>query len=207
MGLVIAGTVGFLLSLLANALVAVQAAIDGAGPAITHVQNQRLLALFTWAFPVVTIWGFSARWLPVFLGLRNPVPSLLIGGLAINVLAVGLALAGLWLPATALFTAGAAFASAALGIFQPGIRPAKTTGVHSTFPAFVRIAYAWLLISAVLGIAAAVWDQAGGLWGASRHALTVGFISAMVFAIGQRVLPAFCGMRVPRSGRHCRYRR
>jgi hypothetical protein len=68
--------------------------------------------------------------------------------------------------------------------------------VHATFPRFVRLAYVWLLISAVLGIAAAAWDSAGGLWGASRHALTVGFISAMVFAIGQRVLPAFCGMRV-----------
>jgi uncharacterized protein involved in response to NO len=32
--------------------------------------------------------------------------------------------------------------------------------------------------------------------GASRHALTVGFLSTMVFAIGQRVLPAFSGMRL-----------
>jgi hypothetical protein len=68
--------------------------------------------------------------------------------------------------------------------------------VHPTFPAFVRLAYAWLLISGILSIAAALWDNAGGLWGASRHALTVGFISTMVFGIGQRVLPAFCGMRV-----------
>ena len=32
--------------------------------------------------------------------------------------------------------------------------------------------------------------------GASRHALTVGFLADMVFAIGQRILPAFCGARV-----------
>ena len=65
MGLVIAGTIGFLLSLMANAVVAVQAAVAGAGPAIPHIEIQRLLALFTWAFPVVTIWGFSfvtIRW-------------------------------------------------------------------------------------------------------------------------------------------------
>jgi hypothetical protein len=66
MGLVIAGSIGFLLSLSANLIATSQAALHGFSPAIPHVQNQRLLALFTWAFPVVTIWGFSARWLPVF---------------------------------------------------------------------------------------------------------------------------------------------
>jgi uncharacterized protein involved in response to NO len=43
---------------------------------------------------------------------------------------------------------------------------------------------------------AAIADTHGGIWGAYRHALTVGFLSTMVFAIGQRVLPAFCGMRL-----------
>jgi uncharacterized protein involved in response to NO len=48
---------------------------------------------------------------------------------------------------------------------------------------------------------AAVADTHGGIWGASRHALTVGFLSTMVFAIGQRILPAFCGMRLLYSKR------
>jgi hypothetical protein len=67
--------------------------------------------------------------------------------------------------------------------------------VHPAFPIFIRFAYLWLVISAAIGIAAALWDKSGGLWGASRHALTVGFLATMVFGIGQRVLPAFCGMR------------
>ena len=196
MGLVIAGTIGFLLSLSANAAVAVQAAVAGTGPAIPHIQNQRLLALFTWAFPVVTIWGFSARWLPVFLGLHDPIPRLLLGGLGVNVVAVAFALAGQWFPATVLFTVGAGLASTGLGIFRRSVRPAKTAGVHATFPTFIRLAYVWLAVAALLGVAAAIWDRSGGIWGASRHALTVGFISTMVFGIGQRVLPAFCGMRV-----------
>lgn len=196
MGVVIAGTAGFLLSLSANLGVALDAALAGAGPAIAHVPNQRLLALFTWAFPVVTIWGFSARWLPVFLGLREPRSRLLVAALAVNLAATAGALAGWWLAAAALFTLGAALAAAALGVLRRGVRPAKTTGVHPTFPLWVRFAYGWLLVSAVLTVAAALWDVEGGLWGASRHALTVGFISTMVFAIGQRVLPAFCGMRV-----------
>jgi hypothetical protein len=195
-GIVAAGSTGFLLSLLANLAVAVQAAWAGTTPAIPHVQNQRLLALFTWAFPVVMIWGFSARWLPVFLGLPNPKDRLLLVAVAVNVAAVAGALAGMWLPATAAFTVATLLAVPGLRVLGRSIRPAKVTGIHPSFPFFVRLAYVWLLVSAALSVAAAMWDQAGGLWGASRHALTVGFVATMVFTIGQRVLPAFCGMRV-----------
>jgi len=45
-------------------------------------------------------------------------------------------------------------------------------------------------------VGAARWDFSGGIWGASRHALTVGFVAVMVFCVGQRVLPAFAGMRL-----------
>jgi hypothetical protein len=69
--------------------------------------------------------------------------------------------------------------------------------VHPSFPVFIRIAYAaWLLIAASLGVWAARVGEAPGIWGASRHALTVGFIAAMIFCVGQRILPSFCGMRV-----------
>lgn len=193
---VAAGSLGFLASLLGNLATVLEVAVSGVGPAIPHEWNQRLLVLFTWAFPVVTIWGFSARWLAVFLGLHNPGSRLLVAALLVNVGAVAIALAGVWLPATALFLTAAGLSAAALRVFQRGVRPAKITGVHPSFPAFVRGAYLWLMASAVLAVLAAGWDKAGGLWGASRHALTVGFISTMVFAIGQRVLPAFCGMRI-----------
>jgi hypothetical protein len=57
------------------------------------------------------------------------------------------------------------------------------------------------MVAAALGVYAARSDANGGIWGASRHALTVGFLASMVFAIGQRVLPAFCGMRLLYSKR------
>jgi hypothetical protein len=53
-----------------------------------------------------------------------------------------------------------------------------------------------LIVAALLGIAAVDWDRSGGISGASRHALTVGFISVMILCVGQRVLAAFAGMRV-----------
>ena len=58
-----------------------------------------------------------------------------------------------------------------------------------------------MVIASALGVCAVYFDQAHGWIGASRHALTVGFVSTMVFTIGQRVLPAFAGMRVLYSPR------
>jgi uncharacterized protein involved in response to NO len=63
-------------------------------------------------------------------------------------------------------------------------------------PFFIRLAYVWALIAALLGVWASFAGNAHGIWGASRHALTVGFLSTMVFAIGQRILPAFSGMKM-----------
>jgi hypothetical protein len=196
MVVVIASTIGFLASLTTNLTVAVRSATANMGVAIPHLLDQRLLPLYTWGFPVLAIWGFSARWLPVFLGLPPPGARLLLCAIALNIAGVTAALAGEFPIATVLAFAAALLSILALGIFKASDRPPKTKGVHPSFPIFVRIAYAWLLISAVMAMFAAKWDAAGGLWGASRHALTVGFMSTMVFAIGQRVLPAFSGMRI-----------
>jgi len=84
----------------------------------------------------------------------------------------------------------------AIRFFEPAVNAAKTINVHASFPIFIRIAYGWLLIAALLGIWAARAGAAPGIWGASRHALTVGFIAAMVFSVGQRILPSFCGMHI-----------
>ena len=76
------------------------------------------------------------------------------------------------------------------------MKEAKTRGVHSSFPLFVRMSYGWLLVAGALGLAAVRWDNSGGIWGASRHAFTVGFIAVMVLSVGSRILPAFAGMRL-----------
>jgi hypothetical protein len=109
---------------------------------------------------------------------------------------IGAALLGKLLIATVLLLIASVCAIFALRVFQPSQNPAKTLGVSGSFPYFVRGAYVWLLVAAILGIFAALADSYGGIWGASRHSLTVGFVGTMVFAIGQRVLPAFCGMRL-----------
>jgi len=69
---VIGSTIAFLATLLVNLGVAVYVSIYGYSPALSFGFDQRLLVLPTWGFLVPTVWGFNARWLPTFLGLRTP---------------------------------------------------------------------------------------------------------------------------------------
>jgi hypothetical protein len=98
--------------------------------------------------------------------------------------------------ASLVLVTGLVTAVYALRLLEPAARPAKVKGVHTSFPVFVRLAYIWALVAGTLGIWAASVQNSRGIWGASRHALTVGFLAVMVFTIGQRVLPAFSGMRL-----------
>ena len=201
MKLVIAATVAFLVALLVNQVETVVLGSTAAHPEIPHWLDQRYLFLAAWGFPVLAIWGFNAKWLPVFLGLRQPSSGGLMAALMILAAALGASSFGQFRTATVLLFVASIIATSALRIFGRQLKPAKTLGVSPSFPAFVRGSYTWLLIAAALGVYAAIADTNGGIWGASRHALTVGFLSTMVFAIGQRVLPAFCGMRLLYSKR------
>jgi uncharacterized protein involved in response to NO len=196
MKLVIASTAGFLLALLMNQVESIHLAMTGTHPEIPHWLDQRYLFLAAWGFPVLAVWGFNARWLPVFLGLRKPSARGLMAALGAGGCGIAAALLGQFRLATALLLIACIVAAIALRVFERSEKPAKTLGVSASFPYFVRGAYVWLLVAAALGVYAARSDANGGIWGASRHALTVGFLATMVFAIGQRVLPAFSGMRL-----------
>ena len=193
---VMAGSVGLLLTLLLNFGATLFLALRGTSPELAPDFDQRFLVLQTWGFLVVFVWGFSAKWLPVFLGLRPIHSRVLLSAVGLNSAGVLAALAGLAVTAAFLLFAGIVTAVYALRLFELPPRPAEIKGVHASFPIFVRLAYAWALIAASLGIWAASVANAHGIWGASRHALTVGFLAMMVFALAQRVLPAFSGMRM-----------
>jgi len=193
---VISASVGLAFVLVANLAGCLGGALYGTDPAFAPRFDQAYLALMAWGFLAPFVWGFSAKWLPVFLGLEPLRPALLLMAVVVNFVGVLLAFMGWRGVATQLFVAGAVLAITALRIFERSRKEAKTRGVHSSFPFFVRAAYLWLLVAALLGAAAARWDVSGGIWGASRHALTVGFIAVMVLCVGQRVLPAFAAMRL-----------
>jgi hypothetical protein len=193
---VVAGTLGLSAALVLNLGAALYEALRGASPAFPHNLDQRFLVLAAWGFIVPFVWGFSARWMLIFLGLPALRRRMLLSAAAINAAGVILALAGMFRPAVALILCAALLAIIALRMLEPAKQPAKIRGAHPSYPWFVRAAYVWLVVAAVLGVwAAFAPGDAAGIWGASRHALTVGFVAAMVFAVGQRVLPAFSGMR------------
>ena len=194
---VIAATSGLLLSLVLQLLESFRLAQSGVTLAFPHLFDQRYLVVSTWGFLVPMVWGFSARWLTVFLGLRELRSRLLGAAIIANTLGVLAALFAYFAPATILLLIGAVGSGVAIRFFEPSAKKPKVAGIHSSFPYFVRIAYVWLIVAAALGIWAEFSaDLSPGIWGASRHALTVGFIAAMVFSVGQRVLPSFCGMRI-----------
>jgi uncharacterized protein involved in response to NO len=191
--LVIGSTFGFLLLLLFNLGLALAAAATGDSPAFPHSLDQRFLVLATWGFPVLAIWGFNARWLPAFVGLKPASSKALLSALAVCAAGVASAMAGGFRIASALLMVASILAIAALNIATRAQKPAKVQGIHSSFPVFIRLCYVWLAVAAGLSMWAASADTAGGIWGASRHSLTVGFLAGMIFAIGPRILPAFAG--------------
>ncbi len=193
---VIGATIGLLLTLVLNLGATLYLALRGSDPAFPPAFDLRFLVLSTWGFLVPFVWGFSAKWMPVFLGLKPLRSRMLKITFGLNALAVLVALAGFVRTAAVVFVVTAVLAPLALRMFERPQQPAKIRGVHSSMPALVRVAYAWLIVAAVLGVWAAQVENASGIWGASRHALTVGFVAVMIFSVGQRILPAFSGMRL-----------
>ena len=153
-----------------------------AAPVIPEDRNRTLLFAALWMFCFPVVWGFSMRFLPSFLGLRKSHRTAVFAGLVL------LAGAIVWPPLTIAAAAAACFS---LRIFEPVARAPKVAGVDPRYPLFARLAFAWLLISAVLG----QWAESKGLTGASRHAFTVGFLATIIFAIGPRLLPSFLNSR------------
>lgn len=201
MRLVIFGMVGLFLAMAANLAALAYLALYSNTPALPHVLDQQFVVLAVWGVLVPTIWGFNARWLPIFAGFERPANKHLMTAYGFAAVAIAANFLEWWAVSAVLFLAASLLSAEALKVWARAAQPAKLLHVHPSFPVFLRIAYVWLAVSAILAVLAVRLDHAGGIWGASRHAMTVGYIAVMVFTIGQRVLPAFCGMRVLRSTR------
>ena len=191
---VLLGTTGLAAAVIFNFVECLNLAIHGVQLSFPHALDQKFLVLLGWGFLVPVVWGFSARWLPSFLAIAKPDAQLFRVALVLNLMGILCGVAGLSKPATILLASSAVAIGLALHLTLRPHGPAKVQGIHPSFPSFIRIAYVWLVIAGSLSIWAAFGDQHGGIWGASRHALTVGFAATMVFSIGPRILPHFGGV-------------
>src|SRR5215469_8934639 len=135
---VLSATIGFLFSLGANVFESVQVALRGVDAAFPHNFDQRYLALLGWGFLVPFVWGFSAKWMRVFLGLRPVRPRFLFAAVALEFAGVGCAVAGQFTLATLLLLAATVSSVLAIRIFEPSGQEPKTRGIHKSFPFFVR---------------------------------------------------------------------
>lgn len=196
MVLVLLSTFVFLLTLIINVAALFWLALTGSMPALPHLLDLQIVTMAIWGVLVPTIWGFNARWLPIFAGFGRPRTGSLFAAYGLSLTGIVLVFLNQWGISAVLFLASALLAILGLRVWHPAVQPAKLHNIHPSFPYFLRIAYGWLVIASLLGCLAALEDSSGGLWGASRHAITVGFVAVMVFTIGQRILPAFCGMRL-----------
>lgn len=196
MRVVVAATFAFLIALLWDFVVSLCASFAENAPMLPATADGHLLLISAWGFLVLTVWGFNARWLPVFIGLPQPHGRGLLVAVVALVAGIITGIAAQPVVSSLLLIAAALVAIWSLRVFRRSIQRPKLQGIHPSFPYFVRGAYIWLLVAATLSLFAALFDRNGGIGGASRHALAVGFLATMVFSIGPRILPAFCGMRV-----------
>lgn len=191
---VMLSTAGLAAAVIFNFVECVRLAAWGATPSFPHIIDQKYLVLLGWGFLAPVVWGFSGRWLPSFLAIAQPRGRAFRLALATDLFGLAAGFAGWLQAATILFSVAAIMVVFALHLVQHPHGPAKVQGIHPSFPSFIRIAYVWLVAAGCMSIWAAFADLHGGIWGASRHALTVGFAATMVFAIGPRILPHFCGI-------------
>ena len=107
---VLLGTTGLLLALILQIYESVLLSLRGQSPSFPHEFDQRYLFVLAWGFLVPFVWGFSARWLPVFAGLRPTRSRIFLNGIAADLLGVAAALTGAILAATVLLAIGAVLA-------------------------------------------------------------------------------------------------
>jgi len=193
MGMVGFGALG--VALVINLAISIEVATGSALPVYPPVPDRMFLLIALWGFAVPLAWGYSTRFVTVFLSLKQPLHRA-ARGLSLGVAAVVLlALSRQFLLADALVVGLTLVSLWVLRIFRPPVRSPKVVGVYRHYPAFVRLAYFWLVVGAVLGVLADLFSAQGGLGGASRHAVTVGFLATLIFAIGPRILPSFLNGR------------
>ena len=167
------------------------AALAGGSDMLPAGPDHVLISLALWAFCLPVVFGYSARFLRVFLNLGATDRR----GVLLSLGFTSLAAVSCALDWQAVANAGNLCAVIcgvqALRIFEPSQRPPKTAGVDPAYPLFARVSFAWLVVSAVLGLAFPL----PGVLGASRHAFTVGCLATLIFAIGPRILPTFLNSR------------
>jgi uncharacterized protein involved in response to NO len=212
-GFVLAGTVWFWLGATTRLGLSVAAVAAGAATGDPGA-NAAYLHAMTWGFLLSFVLGYSLRLLPTFLGL--PQGGAALAWVALLLLTTGTAVEvgtrvanapGVSVGAMFLTLAGATCAVVTLRVWRP-VLPVED-GEAAWLGRFVRTAYGWLIVATLLLLGLRTAEALGpvsplhqhAFGGASRHALTVGFVSLMIVGVAWRILPIFSGAARPHPAR------
>jgi hypothetical protein len=200
-----AGNRWFVLLALANVASMLRMAATG-DPVIPAAWNGALLHVQVVGFIGLWILGVSLRILPVFMGARAVSAPLASNVLwAVNVAVVLRAAAELF-GASALRAPSALLELVAVLAFVSGMRlfrapaPSPHADPNPYYRKFILAAYAWLVFAAGLLVFITMFEGTTGmalppeLLGSYRHAITVGFVTAMIMGVASRIVPVFRGL-------------
>jgi len=193
--LVATGFAAFGLALVLNLAISIQVSLSGGYPVYPAVGDRIFLTIVLWGFGIPMVWGYTTRFVTTLGGLQKPAQGA-AGWLSLAIITiVASALAEHFVFANVVALAATVVAIWILRIFHRGMREPKRVGVYGSYLTFIRLAYLWLIIGALLGVWAVLAPNVSGLEGASRHALTVGFLAMMIFSVGPLILPTFLNGR------------
>lgn len=187
---------------------------------IRPAPNAIYLHLMLVGFIAMMIMGVSQRVLPHFMALKEPNIKLTNAafwvynaGIILNIIGWGTGAQPLQreilLASYSLELAGALIFTLGLKIFEKPRTVLNIEGVDNSYAWFIKLAYAWYVISSAMIFLAAAWSFGTGqdmphfYLGAYRHAFTVGYITTIMMGVGYRVLPIFNGTTLF-SNRHMR---
>ena len=175
-----------------------------AGPgAYTESARRLLMELALFGFALNAVYGFGQRLLPGMLGGGSPRRGAVETAFGLhNVGILTLVVSHIRWPVLCTALGAAAIAAGAwawaIGL-QSFRRKRRSTLRPEAGPVFlaryIQLALFWLLAGLALLVAgqltAAVWGVAPprAYLGATRHALTVGFLTTLILGVGQRLLP------------------
>lgn len=175
-----------------------------AGPGDYSEAGRRLLVdLAVFGFALNSVYGFGQKLLPGILSAGSPRSGAIEATFVLhNLGAMALAASSIAWPgvlaalgASAIAGGAAAWAVGLRG-FRDGRRSAPRPESGPAFLArYVQLAFFWLLAGTALLAGGRIAAAAGGFelppayLGATRHALTVGFLTTLILGVGQRLVP------------------
>ena len=181
----------------------VQAGAAGPGAYSDSARNL-LLEMALFGFAMNAVFGFGLRLLPGMLGKGAPKRPALETTFALHnggVLAMAVSHLGVmsgWLEALgAVLVAGGALPWV-LGLHGTRVKAKSTPRPEAgppLLPRYIQLALFWFVVGLAMlaagGIAAAVRGEPlpRAYTGATRHALTVGFLTTLIMGVAQRLLP------------------